>query len=142
MPRRIRTWLAFALAPLAASLEVAMIQATVRPAGEGPTWIDAFLMWVPLASLDAYLLSYTLGLVGFAVLRALRRESIAAYAAVGAIVAGFVPLLFLFDGTMFAPKLALVVVAFALLGASVAVTFCAIRGPSESPIRPAPPEGA
>jgi len=124
----LRTVTAFLVAPLVGSIEIALIQATIRPAGGGPTWIRAFMGWVLIASIDSYLISYTAGTIAFLILRALRKESPTAHAWLGALtggMVGFVLGLTSLDGWIAVPVMT---VTFAWFGASVATTFAAIRG--------------
>ncbi len=137
MNRAARTFLAFLIAPLAAPLVFSTFAASVRPPEEGPSWAASFGMNLTVSALSSYAVSMTAGLFTFVVLRALRRETVVCYTAVGASVAlvwaltiigagasGSVFSLFLFAGV------------FAALGSMVAAAFAMIRGvPLQNPPR-------
>jgi hypothetical protein len=125
----LRTACAFIFAPVIGAIEVAAIQASIRPAGEGPTWFDSFAQWLIVASINSYLISYIAGTVTFIVLRMRRKESIRLYAAIGAIVGGSIGVFFLAIAVARATWMSILgVIVLALIGLSVAVTFAVIRG--------------
>lgn len=131
----VRTLCAYLLAPLVAPVLYATLAATIRPPGEGPSWLDAFAMYTLVSALDSYLVSWTYGSVVFLVLRALQRESTWIYALCGAVPAcAFI--LFASAGQPEVGEMLLATLGFGALGASVATSFALIRGKSRR-IRPA-----
>lgn len=126
MKASTRTALAFVVAPAVAPTIVGIIQASARPEGEGPTWIASFAQYFSVAAIITYAVSYTLGTLTFLVLRALKKESVPHYGAVGAAAGVIWGLL----GGLESGALVLAVY-FGALGCSVATVFALIRGPSK-----------
>lgn len=124
-----RTLCAYLFAPLVAPVLYASLAATIRPPGEGPTWLNAFAMYAFIGALDSYLVSWTYGTVVFLVLRALHRESTWLYALCGAVPAGAFMLL-VSRGQSEIGKMLQASLAFGALGASVSTAFALIRGKS------------
>jgi hypothetical protein len=126
MKASTRTILAFIIAPAIAPMIVGIIQACTRREGEGPTWIASFGQYFSVAAVVTYAVSYTLGTVTFFALRALKKESVLYYGAVGAAAGILWGLLGGLD-----PQ-ALVLAGFlGALGCSVATAFALIRGVSK-----------
>ena len=129
MKESTRTILAFIVAPAVAPTILGVVAASMRPEGEGPTWVASFAQYFSVAAVVSYAISYTLGTLTFIVLRALRRESAFSYGAVGA-MAGVI------WGSFTASFL--MCLYLGLLGCAVAAVFGLIRGASQKkePIQP------
>ena len=126
MNRTLRIVIAYIVAPAVASSIVAVVGASLRPPGEGPSWIAAFGQYFFVASLTSYAISYTAGTLTFVVLRKMRREFFWIYGAIG----GVLGLLYgIVVGVISGISLERIAAAtfFALLGFSVAATFALIR---------------
>ena len=123
----MRTILAFLLAPAVTPLIYSIFAASFRPPGEGPTWIGSFVQHLFLAAVDSYLISYTVGLIVFLILRKLKRESVKIYACSGAI-AGFLSIMITFFGQPITKNHLLGGGLFALFGLLVSTSFALIRG--------------
>lgn len=123
MKASTRTILAFVVAPAIAPAILGVIAASMRPEGEGPTWVASFAQYFSVAAVVSYAISYTLGTPTFFILRALRRESVFSYGAVGAAA-----------GTLWGAFTAsfLMCLYLGLLGFSVATCFALIRGVSQN----------
>jgi hypothetical protein len=121
-----RTFVAFVIAPCVALLEYAMVAATTRPAGEGPSWFASFLMWLIAAAIPTYFVVLLSGVIVFGILRVMRKESRVRYTSAG-VLAGiaFASLLRSQDEPS-SPSpwhAALFVGIFAVIGASVGGIF-------------------
>ena len=129
----MRTVLAFILAPAFAPLFYATIAATMRPPTEGPTWFDSFTQYFLLACLVSYLLSLTFGTVVFLLLRQTKRESLAAYASLGA-PGGLLYFASIGVDGKLTPGLFATGASLTLLGLGVSTSFALIRGVPRQPI--------
>ena len=130
MNRTLRTVIAYIVAPAVASTIVAIVGASVRPPGEGPSWIAAFGQYFFVASVSSYAISYTVGTLAFVVLRKMRRESFWIYGAIGGTL-GFLygVIIGVVDG--FSLERIAAAAFFALLSSSVSVTFALSRSNEE-----------
>ncbi|HZZ19275.1 MAG TPA: hypothetical protein VFE25_07900, partial [Opitutaceae bacterium] len=115
------------IAPAAAPVIYGVIAASRRPPGEGPTWINSFGQWFALVGIVSYVLSYVIGIPACIWLRRLHKESMIAYASISGI-AGFLylPVINAFRGI--SPELIAVSFIFAVLGATVGVSFSLLAG--------------
>jgi hypothetical protein len=129
----MRTALAFVFAPCAAPLIYATLAATRRPPGEGPTWLDSFAPNFFLAGLMSVLISLTFGTLVFLVLKKTKRESVGAYALLGAL-GGFLYIAIAGIDQDFTPARFAACAIFTLLGLSVSTCFALIRGVPRQPI--------
>jgi hypothetical protein len=110
-----------------AAIIVAIIGASLRPLGEGPSWTAAFAQYYLVAAVTSYGISFTVGALTFFTLRKLRRESLKAYGNTGFVV-GLVYGVYVTFPNWFSPERIAAQIFFALLGCSVAVAFAALRG--------------
>jgi hypothetical protein len=122
-----RTVVAFLIAPLAAPIIYGVVAATMRPLGNGPTWIGSFRQWFALVGLISYGISYAIGIPAFLCLRRMHRESVLAYAAIGGVV-GFLYLPVINGFIGLSLELVAISIIFALLGVTVGMSFGLIAG--------------
>ena len=61
MKASTRTILAFVVAPSIAPAILGVIAASMRPEGEGPTWVASFAQYFSVAAVVSYAISFTLG---------------------------------------------------------------------------------
>jgi hypothetical protein len=122
MTRRSKTIVGFLIAPATAPAIYGVVAATGRPRGEGPTWFGSFGQWFMFVGVVSYVLSYVVGIPACICLRRLRRESIVTYGGVSGIT-GFLYLPVINGFRGISAELVVVSCIFALLGATVGVTF-------------------